>query len=689
MQTFNTKIDGVSTTIGVVLPAAVTAKPVKAPADIHHVLLMDGSGSMFPHASQVVTSVKNIIGALPDGDKFTLIQFRGVDDYTVHMLRAQCDDSAFQYVDKLSRVGGTTCFSSPVNHTVEISNNSAVNDNMVVHLFTDGEPVVPWSDEEELQRVLVSLDSISSKLLAVNTYGFGSYYSESIMNAVSMHYPSSTFTHLSSCDSKFSEAMIRNAAANRALISGSTIELSGDSVIRVGADNVMFGSSGSHRYVDGDMFVVVNPTDIDAGAPAKEHQVTALYALAAMYMQHGDGYKARELLQHNLKDKHLVEIVEDAFTKEERYTATRELIAATTTISKRWTSGLTGVASARNAVSVYSLLNQLRDGQYSIMPYHDEASKYKRVGRSADKSKSRFVKSPNEICTSLSRLVWNSKRANLSVGFTVPGNIPVDADDAATYGVEKIPTYIHRNHTIIKDGVLNVERIVIRGHVDDVDGLVRLIPHAAEYINDTDVLIKLNRLPLMSATDVDANILKGSVIYHTCESLYRRQVESKVLRSLINKDAPVTKPNPLEALHGKYGIRSDGSYVEDSSVPTLTDDNDYYMAREFSFTLKGCSAVPKVESKPGSKAYSQILMNENIAKYSGTDMTTAQLEEALETNKAIQKALADRLALVRLYMVVTKKPIQGVSIVDGNEVIIKSTNDPVLIIKTERTKVYI
>ncbi len=33
--------------------------------------------------------------------------------------------------------------------------------------------------------------------------------------------------------------------------------------------------------------------------------------------------------------------------------------------------------------------------------------------------------------------------------------------------------------------------------------------------------------------------------------------------------------------------------------------------------------------------------------------------------------------------------IDGVSIVDGNEVIIKSTNDPVLIIKTERTKVYI
>lgn len=88
MQTFNTKIDGVSTTSGVVLPVATTAKPVKTSTDIHHVLLMDGSGSMYPHANQVVTSVKNIVGALPDDDKFTLIQSRGVDDYTVHMLRA-------------------------------------------------------------------------------------------------------------------------------------------------------------------------------------------------------------------------------------------------------------------------------------------------------------------------------------------------------------------------------------------------------------------------------------------------------------------------------------------------------------------------------------------------------------------------------------------------------------------------
>lgn len=687
MQTFNTKIDGVSTTIGVVVPSVTTAKPVKTLTDIHHVLLMDGSGSMYPHAGQVVTSVKNIVGALPDGDKFTLIQFRGVDDYTVHMLRASCDDSALQYIDKLSRVGGTTCFSSPVNHTVEISNNSVVDENMVVHLFTDGEPVVPWSDEDELQRVLTSLDSISSKLLAVNTYGFGSYYSESIMNAVSTHYPSSTFTHLSSCDNKFSEAMIRNAAANRALISGSTIELSGDNVIRVSVDNVMFGSSGNHRYVDGDMFVVVNPTEVSQDAPTKEHQVTALYALSAMYMQSGDGYKARELLQHNIKDKHLVEVVEDAFTKEERYTATRELIAATTTVSKRWVSGLTGVVSARNAVSVYALLNTLRDIKFDIIPYHEEASEYKRVGRSADKSKSAFIKAEDEICTSLSRLVWNSKRANLSVGFTVPGSVAVSASDAAIYGVEKIPTYIHRNHTIIKDGVLNMERIVVRHHPDAADELVQLIPHAAEFINETDVLIKLNRLPLMSSTDVDANILKGSVIYQLCESLYSRQVESKVLRKLINNDSSVQKPNPLAALHDLYGIQSDGSYREESGSTALTGDEDYYTAREFTFTLKGCSAVPKVETKAGSKAYSQILMNEAIGKYSGLD--TELLEGLLDANKAMQKVLADRLALVRLYMVVTKKPIQGVSIVDGNEVIIKSTDDPVLIIKTERTKVYI
>jgi hypothetical protein len=73
----------------------------------------------------------------------------------------------------MKSVIGCTCFSDPIKEVSEIVKElSGLNQNFSITLFTDGEPVCPWSNEEEERRTLEIVKSMSDKIIAFNTVGY-------------------------------------------------------------------------------------------------------------------------------------------------------------------------------------------------------------------------------------------------------------------------------------------------------------------------------------------------------------------------------------------------------------------------------------------------------------------------------------------------------------------------------------
>ena len=80
-------------------------------------------------------------------------------------------------MDSLKFTLGCTCFSDPINEVKEIVNElHALNPNISVTLFTDGEAVCSRGKEAEERRTIEIVKSFADKIVAFNTVGYSCYF---------------------------------------------------------------------------------------------------------------------------------------------------------------------------------------------------------------------------------------------------------------------------------------------------------------------------------------------------------------------------------------------------------------------------------------------------------------------------------------------------------------------------------
>jgi hypothetical protein len=133
------------------------------------------------------------------------------------------------------------------------------------------------------------------------------------------------------------------------------------------------------------------------------------------------------------------------------------------------------------------LIKDLQDGDNCFYPYHPDFN-YNRIGTKkvtkvelSDQQKDALANAktlaevtkitsgltapefvyPNnasEIGMKFSTLVWNQDRANLSVQTRLDGTVKLPAND---FGLTEVDSFIYRNYTLVKDGVINVSEIPV------------------------------------------------------------------------------------------------------------------------------------------------------------------------------------------------------------------------------------
>ena len=165
---------------------------------MHHIQVLDRSGSMWADIDDLIENVKDTIRFIPDGDYVSIIWFSGADQCNVLIKGAQKNDSLYALLDTLKSTLGVTCFSTPMKEVGNIINDlKPICPNFSVTVFTDGQPVVAWGTEEEIRRTLEAIDVWKDDVLALNTIGYGNYYDQDFLKQMSAKTTFGQFIHSS------------------------------------------------------------------------------------------------------------------------------------------------------------------------------------------------------------------------------------------------------------------------------------------------------------------------------------------------------------------------------------------------------------------------------------------------------------------------------------------------------------
>lgn len=212
---------------------------------------------------------------------------------------------------------------------------------------------------------------------------------------------------------------------------------------------------------------------------------------------------------------------------------------------------------------------------------------------------------------SISNLTFNENRPNVSIlvrkeGFVDLGErLPKSAKK--TDPLAKIPTafetYIHRNYAIIKDGLVNVEKLPVRvtmstylkiskQGIQDANGRTPSRDDAS-----VDMVIDLRSLPV-----VNRKMVKAA----SAEALFRLEFEAMKARAAqkvynsYKKERFPRKSAGFEVMYGKEAadwLKDHGltDYNGFNPKSVQAEATDFYMGKELCVSLKGLSSLPSLK----------------------------------------------------------------------------------------------
>ncbi|MBP7210841.1 MAG: hypothetical protein KBA02_06570, partial [Paludibacteraceae bacterium] len=272
-----------------------------------------------------------------------------------------------------------------------------------------------------------------------------------------------------------------------------------------------------------------------------------------------------------------------------------------------------GLVSAGTAYSVMNLLSDLSDAGAEVI-----IKNYSAIGRKMDtdimtqdqrahmatlKSKKemdayveslqplQFVKTSSEV-VSLRNLVFNTSRANVGMLLRYEGYVVLPKNK---WSKTHYDTWIYRNYTVIKDGILNMPTIVVNKtkEIEDLLNSYGVSYRMAAYRSITNLLeIDLTSLPIVTRALVQA--VSAQELAKLAFLNERLKATQKVL-NFYNKQAnpKTTEADPeFNEFLKSYGITYNGFNPKGS----LAESTDVYMAPELDIKIKGLSSLPSVDA---------------------------------------------------------------------------------------------
>lgn len=609
-------------------------QPVEHPAStsvprvLHHVLLLDRSGSMHWTIDALIDHVTERVLSLPVGDYLSVGWFSSPGDcrFVVKGVRLERDTASREaltvLLDTLRSVRNTTCFSDILTETRTVMHELApLTPHCTLTLFTDGCPVVPDTAKEE-RSILATLRALQPQMGSVLLVGYGDYYNKTLMARMA-EVAGGTLRHARDMPS-FAvslETFLDEARAVQGRIPVQVAcHVAQGKVFSVHGEQVTLYEPDPHATVpyaltdqDDALYyltempprvatkIVLDP--LATVSNASEPMVRGCYAAAAMLMQCGQASDALDVLGL-LGDVALIDAANQAFTLDEYGRAEAAIQQAIASPAARFAKGrklaYLPPADAFCVLDVLDLL--LSDPAAKMYPYHP-AFVYRRIGRASKTVEGYpcFTPTDTRVGVPLAGMTWHERFLNLSLRVHIPGTVPL-GDDAPLLGFETpYPASIWRNFAIIRDGVLNVAHLPLTCGVAELETLARhgvvdrsALPRLANGVMDASpVVAHLEHLPVMNRA-IGSQALTAQALCELVGEELRLIALLKVLRAAAKPEetpdaAPVEQDARAEYL-ARYGIVR-GVF----SPPTVkAEATDVYLSKTFAIKAKGFSALPPV-----------------------------------------------------------------------------------------------
>lgn len=207
---------------------------------------------------------------------------------------------------------------------------------------------------------------------------------------------------------------------------------------------------------------------------------------------------------------------------------------------------------------------------------------------------------------------WNKDRANVSVlvkkygAVDLTGRLPAGASSSAV--PLKFPTHIFRNYPLVRDGLVNVDSLVVAVSPATERALEAIMPSMSTRVDrgistpDLRVLIlDLGALPIMNIRESETRYNAAATVLEQVE-IVKKQARAKVLKHVFDARSPDAR-----VLSGSYAtlygddaalwLKDQGLDAFNGYAPPKTkqvEAKDFYLAKVIEVSLKGLNSLPSV-----------------------------------------------------------------------------------------------
>lgn len=622
------------------------------------IFVIDVSGSMYGELGFIRQHLKNKLPLLvKDGDTVTVIWFSGrneagilMEDVEIRSLKKLQDINTA--IDRFLKPIGLTAFHKPLvlaKQAIEKMKKSRKNDVFSLIFLTDGyNNDCSWSD------VTKSLKELEPDLAGSTFVEYG-YYADS--NAIAkmaelVGGEKIEAEQFDEYDVVFENKIQKTYGSSKKILVDVPAENRiFDFVFTVSPANeiILYGVNDNQVYVPEDtisLYWFTNKPSSSFVFPYENKPELNKLVYTSLYV-------LTEKLQNDyaddifkvLGDKNLYEVFTNAYGKQKLFAFKNMVKECVFDNTKQFLKGrVANLVMDENAYCVMNFIDDLTSDENALIYPMHEAFTYKRIGAkkvAADngelsedqkellagaKNVDELKRLTEEIAAKaqnvvkfeykdktkgypISNLIWSSDRANLSINVRYDGYVNLPENE---FGLDRIDTFIFRNYTIIKDGILNITQLPLT-----------LSPKTVEKFRANGVDVKENQITVVNGQSTYLYVVDFSLL----PVINRKMVKSISAEKLAEMEFELLKIKGLAKVY-KYYEELHFPKKVDSFSGAYSEEATKWLAELGITSYNGFN--PKMVTEKGSDFYMAVELNTKIAKYSAIPAVNAVLKKIAE-----------------------------------------------------------
>lgn len=396
------------------------------------------------------------------------------------------------------------------------------------------------------------------------------------------------------------------------------------------------------------------------------------YMVSALIMK-GMADKALEVASA-IGDVDLYNQVQNSFSKQD-YALTVELANSYGSGKKKFYSTApkaTNLLPDENAYNVLTMLMDLAEGDGNYLDLSHESFSYKAGGDKRDTAtiddsgfKPEFKDKTDKVKAPITALKFDEDRPNINILVRREGTVTVPQNGFGFDGT--VESFIWRNYTIVRDGIVNVRQLPVVLSKATYDLLKQNGVVTEEFKVNKTFVIDTKKFPIINRSMVGK--VSSTDLFKANFELYKLQVLQKILKTKVEKPEFSAK---FSALYGEEGTKflkelgiTEGGFSPKTVKGTAVDP---YIAKVLEVKLSGLSSIPKIEDVEKAIAAGKALTpSQQVVKKALDHVATVKdYELALTEVKNELKVVYNKIVMMKFGIIVGKTWLTDMKDFDDN-----------------------